>query len=120
MESSNIKYQFLFIGIYNGTVLKKYTFTLDEIIEGKANFAEIDNVKIVKRISTGQIDKNKNEIFKGDIVKLNNELYMVDFYNKAFALITQNGEHFEYMCNLCDMMGKVYEIVGNIYEKEKL
>lgn len=65
---------------------------------------------------TGLKDKNGVEIYEGDIVKINENLYEVWHSGLAFGLIDKNKNFFEYMCQLCDMNGKVYEVIGNIYE----
>lgn len=69
---------------------------------------------------TGLKDKEGVEIYEGDIIKLNGNLYEVWHSGLAFGLIDKNKDFFEYMCQLCDMNGKVYEVIGNIYENLEL
>lgn len=60
-------------------------------------------------------DKNKKEIFEDDILITNNQKMKVIKLRGAFALEFESGDFYEYMCNLSDMGGKVYEKIGNIY-----
>ena len=69
---------------------------------------------------TGLKDKNGVEIYEGDIIKLNGNLYEVWHSGLAFGLIDKNKDFFEYMCQLYDMNGKVYEVIGNVYENSEL
>lgn len=69
---------------------------------------------------TGLKDKNGIEIYEGDIIKVNGNLYEVWHSGLAFGLVDKNKDFFEYMCQLCDMNGKVYEVIGNIYENPEL
>ena len=69
---------------------------------------------------TGLKDKNGIEIYEGDIIKVNGNLYEVWHSGLAFGLIDKNKDFFEYMCQLCDMNGKVYEVIGNIYKNPEL
>lgn len=62
-----------------------------------------------KNLSTGKKDINGNIICEYDLVKTSQGIFLVKFYNAAFALTYENGNHFEYMCNMADMCGKIYE-----------
>jgi len=80
----------------------------------------LPDYEVFKNEYAGLKDKNKKEIYQNDIVKANGELFIVTKISSAFALIKLNGDFYEYMCNICDMMGKVYEIIGNIHENKEL
>lgn len=58
---------------------------------------------------TGTRDINGNMIHENDKVKTSKGIFIVKFYNAAFALTHENGNHFEYMCNMSDMLGSIYE-----------
>lgn len=64
---------------------------------------------ILNKLSTGKYDKFGKIILENDLVKTSQGVFCVKFYNSAFALVKKNGEHFEYMCNMSDMMGRIYE-----------
>jgi hypothetical protein len=68
---------------------------------------------------TGAKDKYNIEIYENDIVKCSDGIFKVGYYNKAYALVNANG-HNEFMCNVCDMLGKVYEVIGNTLEDGEL
>lgn len=84
----------------------------DEHLKG---WTHIENIQY-----TGLKDKNGVEIYEGDIIKVNGNLYEVWHSGLAFGLIDKNKDFFEYMCQLCDMNGKVYKIIGNIYENPEM
>ena len=63
----------------------------------------------LNKLFTGKHDKFGQSIYEGDFVKTSHGVFCVRFYNSAFALVKENGDHFEYMCNMSDMMGRIYE-----------
>jgi|GEM_PF-1835130 len=80
-----------------------------------SNFREIAIMQWTK-----EADKYQDAIYVGDILKLDDKLYLVCFYNGAFALQDlKTGYHFEYFCNF-SREERTYEIVGNIYENRNL
>lgn len=105
-----------YIFLKNNLVIDNKTYTLEEIEKNNFNYKVLDKDEIIiKRLCTGKLDKNKKDIYEDDIVKVNDEFYKVWNSGIAFGLVDVNGNFYEYMCNLPDMGGKVYEIVGNIY-----
>lgn len=69
---------------------------------------------------TGLLDKQGVEIYEGDIVKTSLGIFIIDFYFQAFALTDVNSNHICYMHEVCNTMGKIYEVIGNIYENPEL
>jgi len=79
------------------------------------NFDEVSFMQWTK-----EADKYQDAIYVGDILKLDDKLCLVCFYNAAFALQDlKTGFHFEYLCNFSHDE-RTYEIVGNIYENRNL
>ena len=113
-----IKFKFL---MENGEITD--TYYLKELIDSDS-YINIEceySSKIKQELQyTGLKDKNGVEIYEGDIIKVNGNLYEVWHSGLAFGLIDKNKDFFEYMCQLCDMNGKVYEVIGNIYENPEL
>ena len=120
----DIKFEYIEQHVHYGTIekVKLSLYEIENGLDGVLKYYTSNLWKLVsKRQYTEKIDKNKVEIYQGDIVKLNNELFIVSKLNSAFGFIKiKDGDFYEYMCNLCDMCGKVYEVVGNIYENKEL
>lgn len=69
-----------------------------------------DNNKYIIQFWSGKVDKNKEEIYDGDLVETSQGLFLVSFQNAGFMLINpKTGAFFEYMSDMCDMCGKVYK-----------
>lgn len=70
---------------------------------------------------TGLLDKNGKEVYEGDIFRMNNMLFVVEFHNSSFL-----GKALENNYNYSE--GKHYsfypysdtEVIGNIYETPEL
>ena len=92
----------------------KLIYNLYDLVNEDTEVPEYYNYKgYLICLYSGKIDKNKVEIYQYDLVKVNDEIYEVTYFNGAFALINSDGDFYEYMCNLCDRGGKIYEIIGN-------
>ena len=103
---------------YGDTRVEVNPNSIDYIGDSTHNYYEESRWEILQYTDT--YDKNKNRICQKDVVKMNNKLFIIETYNNAFALVSLDGSHFDYMCNMCDMGGKVYEVIGNIYETPEL
>jgi uncharacterized phage protein (TIGR01671 family) len=73
---------------------------------------------------TGLTDKNGKEIYEGDIVKLEDEIFTVVFDKGAFGLFKhgeKRGNLYHYY-NFCDTAHNPYipEIIGNIHDNPEL
>lgn len=68
---------------------------------------KIDNVKSMQ--FTGLVDKNKKEIYEGDIIRGETRKFEVIFYAGMFT--TDVGQY---------LLNGEYEIIGNIYENPEL
>lgn len=110
---------------FTGFIIEKDKNNEDRIFFKKANhysdyYLGENKTRFFLMQYTGLKDKNGVDIYEGDIIKVNGNLYEVWHSGLAFGLIDKNKDFFEYMCQLCDMNGKVYEIIGNIYENPEL
>jgi len=68
----------------------------------------------------GITDKNGVEIYEGDIVSTSKGRLQIWYGNSAFGLLRQNGDFEDYICNICDMNGRVFEVIGNIHQTPEL
>ena len=76
------------------------------------NFFVVDNIMQY----TGLKDKNRKEIYEGDIVCIGNEIMEVFFEKGAFKVYTKHkGE-----CLISELDLSNLEIIGNIYEHKHL
>ncbi len=92
----------------------KLIFNLYDLVNNETEIPEYFNENgYIICLYSGKVDKNNIEIYQYDFIKINGEIYEVSYFNSAFALIDTKGNFYEYMCNLCDMGGNVYEVVGN-------
>lgn len=63
---------------------------------------------------TGLLDKNKKEIYEGDIVKWSEKIYMIEWHKKIAAFVMQHNN-----LERPDVEYKS-EVIGNIYETPNL
>lgn len=68
---------------------------------------------------TGLKDKNRKEIYEGDIITLHNSKYKVIFNTEGARFVLRNDE-FELEISFTNNNNKRMEIVGNIYENPEL
>lgn len=67
-------------------------------------------------ISLGLCDKNGEEIYVGDIVKINDEVAEVILEDGCLKASYKDLPYYDYLHMVCDMA----EIVGNVYENPEL
>ena len=82
-------------------------------------YLEDENATIMQ--STGLFDKNGQEIFEGDVVRVLNSLYTVFYDNeRASYRLKPHDERWnvDYMSNFSSEEN--FEVVGNIYENPEL
>ncbi len=76
-------------------------------------FAPFDHEIVMQY--TGLKDKNGKEIYEGDIVIYNDDLYIVDFGYAGFKLLDKNGIQQQFQNDFGNI-----EVIGNIYENPEL
>ena len=82
--------------------------------DGDWEFEELKDVELMQYI--GLKDKNGEEIYEGDIIKLKDEVYEVIYNNTTASFIIKNDQGWE----LGGEGWKKVEVVGNIYENPNL
>jgi hypothetical protein len=99
---------FLFVLDLNG-------ICLEEIGYGET---EVNKEAIIQQY-TGLVDKNKKEIFEGDIIKFNSGLkYFIDFKNGRWIMTFKDGNSKKINENIVKLFQ--IEIIGNIFENPDL
>lgn len=73
----------------------------------------VDRVELMQ--FTGLIDKNKKEIYEGDIIQKENKNYIVTWDDGSFGIF-RNGDWADYLLGHCGSS----EVIGNIYENPEL
>lgn len=114
--SLNLKYvyQEILTGKIDAEILS-FERVIEEELSKSMTIHKLGYLLIKKCRSVNAFDKNNNEIFDGDILKINELFYIVKIINSAAALIYPNqDDFFEYICNLSPN-NYVGEIVGNIH-----
>ena len=101
-------------------VTKKVTYLLERV----GHLLSIRHEKfnnIILMQYTGLKDKNKKEIYEGDILFESSEekYFKVVFENASFRAEAE-GDFEEYSLDLIDVVAQGCEVVGNIYENPEL
>ena len=91
------------------------------IVDSFNPYIEIPLEKVILMQSTGLFDKNGQEIFSGDVVRVLDSLYTVFYENERgrYRLKPHDDRRsVEYMSNISHDGN--FEVVGNIYENPEL
>lgn len=114
---------------FNAMERNIYGYIATNSIFGKSDtelqWRSFDKVELMQ--FTGSKDKNRVEIYEGDIVKYVNELYTVEFLNGGFFLkctteLDSDNSDLIYGVHFSDVssLENNCEVVGNIYENNEL
>ena len=79
--------------------------------------AEVDGNSLGQYI--GSKDKNSKEIFEGDIVRHNGNIFLVKYFVKYGRFACSTNKEMNKL-DMCILNFEACEIVGNIYENEEL
>lgn len=82
------------------------------------DFRTEDPIEFVPLQATGWYDKKQNEIYEGDIVKIEGEIYQILWSEDTAGFIIMSNDGGAMMGG--DYLGDTIEVIGNIYENSNL
>jgi len=131
-ERTTNDYNTIYIRIVSQNKPRAFLTAVPEFVKN------VEKNKVHIRQYTGLVDKNRKEIYEGDIVRYNNELYVIKF-DEWGGELGKNKDLFRFVgfymekIGIEDMTGKLsllsyyeinrnekLEVVGNIYENPEL
>lgn len=104
------------------------SFRLDQVFKKDSNYNDYEDFeykditdKLVIMQYTGLKDKNGKEIYEGDIVKIKDELCIVEYNYNSFGLKvidkTKPYNWVEFIVCKCEVIGNIYENKNLLEEK---
>lgn len=92
----------------------------NQILLNDGKFYDIDKTDYILMQYTGLKDANGKEIYEGDVVKIENYKYVIDYQDGSFGATWLQDDSVWYSCATSFFEERECVVIGNIYKNPEL